>query len=195
MSLSLPVSINPKPLLVSRLMVPSGICPIPQKSVLQRCPKTLCSGCSTANGPFYRVDWLPSTGGRRWDVPERESGAQAGSRSSTRACNASIRAQLVGCGGPQSLVAREWTGSRHVARIFGGPSGPRWPSRNCRNSTHHKPSRAWQVRLRHCPRDTPQMERWRPLDCPVGAGDGGREFPIFFSKCHLRGLDSQKLPW
>ena len=39
MSLSLPVSINPKPLSVSRLMVPSGICPVSSKSVMQRCPK------------------------------------------------------------------------------------------------------------------------------------------------------------
>ena len=31
MSLSEPVSINPKPLSVSRLIVPSGICPIPEK--------------------------------------------------------------------------------------------------------------------------------------------------------------------
>jgi hypothetical protein len=35
------------------------------KSVQQRCPKTPCSGCSAANRPLYRVDWLQSTGSRR----------------------------------------------------------------------------------------------------------------------------------
>jgi len=30
-------------------------------SAPQRCPKTPCSGCSTAKTSFYRVDWLQST--------------------------------------------------------------------------------------------------------------------------------------
>ena len=60
MSLSLPVSINPKPLSVSRLIVPSAICPIPQKvsatlpentvfRLLRRKPAILAGGTDTIN--------------------------------------------------------------------------------------------------------------------------------------------------
>ncbi len=37
----------------------------------------MCSGCTTANPLFYRVDWLQSTGSRRsrrWHLPENDFG-------------------------------------------------------------------------------------------------------------------------
>ncbi len=63
MSLSLPVSMNPKPLSVSRLMVPSAICPISSKSVLRCYPEsTVFRLYSTAKASSYRATRPHSTG-------------------------------------------------------------------------------------------------------------------------------------
>ncbi len=59
MSLPLPVSMNPKPLSVSRLMVPSAIYFTSQEIALKLSPKTPCSGFSTAKLELYQAEGLP----------------------------------------------------------------------------------------------------------------------------------------
>ena len=54
--LTLPVAINPKSLSVSRLMVPSAIYFTSQEIALKLCPKTPCSGFSTAKLKVYPVE-------------------------------------------------------------------------------------------------------------------------------------------
>jgi len=99
------------------------------KSVLQRCPKTPCSGCSTANGSFYRVDWLQSTGSRPSPRPRERIWSPGGTKFQQVSLQCIGLRRLSSC---SPVLTRAWPSGRVSEEWAGRPiAGPSDHGRHC----------------------------------------------------------------